>query len=311
MREPNVFAGARLDRLSHRRIDGQWLERIRRSEAARVTLVWRSKSLVTRGDSTAPACFTVEQASSRLTSCGDEVLVFLGTCNGRIWFALDVSHLDDPLAELRPGQDVEFLDLRQIASVLERDDGALLAYARAMMTWHRRHAYCGACGAPTRSEQGGHQRRCSREGCGTEVFPRTDPAVIMLVVDGDWCLLGRQARWPPGVYSALAGFVEPGESLEDAVRREVQEETGVEVGRCFYHSSQPWPFPSSLMLGFHATARRGVVTVDGDELEEARWFERSEIVEREIRLPPRLSIARRLIEEWATGEVEPGAGTTP
>ncbi len=195
-------------------------------------------------------------------------------------------------------RDLEFQDLRQAAAIVEPEDGALLAYARAMMTWHQRHRFCGACGAPTESQQAGHLRRCTRAECAAEIFPRTDPAVIMLVCDGDWCLLGRQARWPPGVYSALAGFVEPGESLEDAVAREVMEEAGVAIEGCEYHSSQPWPFPSSIMLGFWATARRGEVHVDGSELEEARWLHRDQVLAQEVRLPPKLSIARRLIDDW-------------
>ena len=199
-------------------------------------------------------------------------------------------------------RDVEFQDLRQAAAIVEPEDGALLAYARAMMTWHQRHRFCGACGAPTESQQAGHLRRCTRAECAAEIFPRTDPAVIMLVRDGDWCLLGRQARWPPGVYSALAGFVEPGESLEDAVGREVMEEAGVAIDGCEYHSSQPWPFPSSIMLGFWATARRGEVRVDGSELEEARWFHRDQVLAQEVRLPPKLSIARRLIDDWLRAE---------
>ncbi len=299
MREPNVFATGGLDRLSHHRPDGDWLERLLGSPDARVTLVWRTQSLVRVGE--VPAAAQLALAQAPLAAAGNSEarpLVFLGARGERAYFALDVSDLDDPLSALSEAGDCEFQDLRQAAAIVEPEDGALLAYARAMMTWHQRHRFCGACGAPTESQQAGHLRRCTGHGCAAEIFPRTDPAVIMLVCDGDWCLLGRQARWPAKVYSALAGFVEPGESLEDAVAREVMEEAGVAIEGCDYHSSQPWPFPSSIMLGFWATARRGEVHVDGSELEEARWLHRDQVLAQEVRLPPKLSIARRLIDDW-------------
>ena len=302
MRRPNVFAAGSLDRVSHRRSDTGWLERLIASPESRVTLVWRSRSLVRLGDAPAAAQLALADAlGDGAGSAPARPLVFLGSRSEQAFFALDVSDLDDPLAALPAARDLEFQDLRQAGALLDAEDLALLAYARAMMTWHARHRFCGGCGAPTEMLQGGHLRRCSRTECAAEIFPRTDPAVIMLVVDGDWCLLGRQASWPPGVYSALAGFVEPGESLEDAVRREVLEETGVAIDGCDYHSSQPWPFPSSIMLGFWATARRGEVRVDPAELEEARWLHRDQVLAREVRLPPPLSIARRLIDDWVAG----------
>jgi NAD+ diphosphatase len=301
-----VFASGGLDRLSHLRPDAGWLERLLASRDARVTLIWRTQCLVRVGELPAAAQLDpsvlerIAAPNERAGGGGDAArpLVFLGARGERSYFALDVSDLDDPLEALPERSDLEFQDLRQAGSLVDAEDGALLAYARAMMTWHSRHRFCGACGAPTAIEQAGHVRRCTRPECAVEIFPRTDPAVIMLVRDGDWCLLGRQARWPPGVYSALAGFVEPGESLEDAVRREVMEEAGIAIDACEYHSSQPWPFPSSIMLGFWATARRGEVRVDGSELEEARWFHRDRVMAQEVRLPPKLSIARRLIDDW-------------
>ena len=300
MRPPNVFAAGGLDRLSHRRPDQDWLERLLASPESRITLVWRTQSLMRRGELPAVAQLAPHAISliAAAANGAPRPLVFLGARGDRSYFALDVSDLDDPLAALQAPDDLEFQDLRQAGAIVEPEDGALLAYARAMMTWHERHRFCGACGAPTEIQQGGHVRRCSRAECAAEIFPRTDPAVIMLVCDGDWCLLGRQARWPPRVYSALAGFVEPGESLEDAVRREVLEEAGVVIDACEYHSSQPWPFPSSIMLGFWATARRGEVRVDASELEEATWFHRDQVLAQEVRLPPKLSIARRLIDDW-------------
>src|SRR5262249_4560440 len=154
---------------------------------------------------------------------------------------------------------------------------SLLAYARGLMHWHARHGFCGVCGSRTESASAGHVRKCTNPDCGASHFPRTDPAVIMLVHDGDKALLGRQKVWPQGMYSTLAGFVEPGESLEETVRREVYEETGIAVGEVVYHSSQPWPFPASLMIGFHAEARSRTINRVDSELEDAGWFSRAEL----------------------------------
>ncbi len=185
---------------------------------------------------------------------------------------------------------------------MEAREAGLAAYARAMVHWHQTHRYCGACGASTDVEQAGYLRRCRAEGCGRQHFPRTDPAIIVRVTHGERVLLGRQATWPKRWFSVLAGFVEPGESLEDCVRREVLEETGVAVHDIVYNSSQPWPFPSSLMLGFSAVAAGDELKIQDDELEEARWFERNEILagvaDGELRLSPITSISRHLIDEW-------------
>jgi NAD+ diphosphatase len=181
-----------------------------------------------------------------------------------------------------------------------------------MVYWRERHRYCGTCGAPTRPVSAGHVMACTRETCGTEFFPRIDPAIIVLVTDGERALLGRQASWPPGRYSTIAGFVEPGESLEDAVIREVREETSVEVVEVDYHSSQPWPFPSSLMVGFRARAGATALACPDGELEDARWFTAGELASGSPALPPPQSISFRLIADWyerATGRSladEPG-----
>ena len=191
-----------------------------------------------------------------------------------------------------------FEDLRQIASVLPAEEAGILGYARAMMSWRRRHRFCGSCGARTLPARSGHVLVCSDPGCRSEQFPRIDPAIIVLVSDGDRALLGRQASWPPGRYSTIAGFVEPGESLEDAVAREVGEETGILVDSIEYHSSQPWPFPASLMLGFTARAVTQEVRLRDQELEDARWFTRAQLAAGTPLLPPRQSISFRLIEHW-------------
>jgi NAD+ diphosphatase len=180
------------------------------------------------------------------------------------------------------------------------ESASLLAYARALSLWKARHRFCGVCGAPNLPMRAGHVMRCSRDECASETFPRLDPAIIVLVSDasGERALLGRQASWPAGRYSTIAGFVEPGESLEDAVAREVDEETGVHVTDVRYESSQPWPFPSSLMLGFRAVARTREITLRDGELEDARWFTRADIAAGHPALPPAGSISARLIDGW-------------
>ena len=167
-----------------------------------------------------------------------------------------------------------------------------------MLHWRRRHRYCGACGAPTASASAGHVMKCTNAACATDHFPRLDPAIIVLVTDGERALLGRQAAWPEGRYSTIAGFVEPGESLEDAVAREVLEETGVRVLESEYHSSQPWPFPSSLMIGFTARAAAEAVPRADEELEDVRWFTREQVAAGFPGLPPPQSVSFRLIEHW-------------
>jgi NAD+ diphosphatase len=197
--------------------------------------------------------------------------------------------------------------LREVGALLDDTDAGILTTAVALVHWHATHERCARCGEPTDVVNAGWSRRCPA--CGAEHFPRTDPAVIMSVVDvDDRLLLGRQAVWPERRFSTLAGFVEPGESLEAAVRREVREESGVQVGTVAYRGSQPWPFPSSLMVGFRADATTTQVTVDGEEITQARWWTRTELAEdvaaREVLLPPPVSIARRLIEDWYGAPVE-------
>lgn len=195
----------------------------------------------------------------------------------------------------------DFVDLRSAGASLHPFQAGLFAYAHALANWQARTRYCAACSAPLELVAAGHRAHCAGPACGADYFPRLDPAVIMIVTRDDACLLGRQPNWPRGRYSTLAGFVEAGESLEDAVRREVHEESGIVVGACEYHSSQPWPFPASLMLGFVARAETTAIRV-GAELEDARWFTPDELVRAlgggEIRVSSRLSVSWRLIEHW-------------
>ncbi|HSN71336.1 MAG TPA: NAD(+) diphosphatase, partial [Steroidobacteraceae bacterium] len=222
--------------------------------------------------------------------------IYLGQFRGRSCFAIEI------IGETPSGPDArgEYRDLRLLGGALPADEAGLLAYARGMVLWRERHRFCGRCGQPTRADQAGHVMRCSDPACGTQHFPRVDPAIIVLVADADdgRALLGRQASWPPGRYSTIAGFVEPGESLEDAVAREVFEETGTAVTAVTYHSSQPWPFPSSLMVGFEARAASEQVPRPDDELEDVQWFTREDIAAGHPALPTPTSISFRLIEDW-------------
>ncbi len=325
MRAPNFYAAPGFERAGLRRRDTDWIrDRLARPESVFIP-VWRHQNLILElaGEPRAvlldaagiAAAFGPGFADDPLIERGE--IVFLGVSAERAHFALDLSPHEAPLDMLRSPAlaasglaeaNLRFTDLRRIGALLDRHEGALLAFARAMLFWHSRHRFCGVCGSPTRSEEAGHMRRCTDPGCAAMHFPRTDPAVIMLVTDGEQALLGRNKNFPlPGMYSTLAGFVEPGESLEDAVAREVREETGIVVGSVVYHSSQPWPFPANIMLGFHAVALSTEITVDLAELEDARWFSRDYLrTHRDddtFRLPRRDSIARRLIEDWLAGEI--------
>ena len=296
MAMPNVLAAAAFDRAAHRRRDADWLAARLDDPETRMVAVAGTDVPVTAGDLPVAALLPL-----RALAALDPVPppVFLGLDDlGAVW-AVDVA--DVPREEvgtvLGPGR---LAALREVGALVSQGDGGLLAYASAMVGWHRRHRFCAVCGNSSQPEEGGHLRACPV--CGAKHFPRTDPVVIMLVHDGDRCLLGRQAIWPPGRYSALAGYVEPGESLEDAVVREVAEEAGLGVGDVRYQSSQPWPFPSSLMLGFTAVLEGGELALLDDELEDARWFHRHElraaVSANDVLLPPPVAIARRLIGDW-------------
>ncbi|MDT8449079.1 MAG: NAD(+) diphosphatase [Wenzhouxiangellaceae bacterium] len=300
------YAGGRLDRAHPRRDDDAWLARALADDDARLVPVWRDLNLVVES---ATAGIEAGRVSVELRAHADEV-IFLGLEDQRPVFAAELSRLEREHAERLAGTG-RFEDLRRVGPALPHADAALMSYARGIAYWHRNHRYCGRCGSPTESRRAGHLRVCTNSSCEQMLFPRTDPAVIMLVEHpdddgrGPRCLLGRPRRFPAGVYSTLAGFVEPGESLEEAVAREVFEESGIELDEVRYLASQPWPFPSSLMIGFHARARTGAITRHDDELEDARWFSADEVrgagewVENApLCLPRRDSIARFLIEQW-------------
>jgi NAD+ diphosphatase len=284
----NTFAGVRLDRAGMHRADASWLAERLADDASRVLLV-AEDGVYVNGDSR-PALVPLRAAGE----LHEPVLLGLDS-SGALFAAAAPGGGSAP-------DGARLMGLRDAGALLSPEDAGLLAYATAMVNWHRRHPHCAVCGARTNAEEAGFLRRCPE--CGAEHHPRTDPVVIMLVHDGDRALLGRQASWPAGRYSSLAGFVEPGESLEEAVAREVLEEAGVQVEDVLYRSSQPWPFPASLMLGFHARYAGGEPHVLDGELDDVRWFERSElaaIARGEVEgfaVPPPLAIARRLIDEW-------------
>jgi NAD+ diphosphatase len=292
VRSPNVFSGPYLDRVAHLRKDAAFLVSALGDPDALIVPLWQARSLVRTTAAGRTAAF-VEASHEIRRRLADGELVLLGRFRGRVCFAVELDAEPPPIAS-----DARFEDLRMAAGLLPEDEAGLLAYARALLLWRQRHRYCGRCGTATRSESAGHVMKCSAEACGIEHFPRLDPAIIVLVTDGERALLGRQAVWPPGRYSTIAGFVEPGESLEDAVVREVLEETGVTVAEASYHSSQPWPFPSSLMIGFTARASGDAVPRADEELEDVRWFTREDLASGTPKLPPPQSVSFRLIEDW-------------
>lgn len=283
-----TFANNQHDRRSEVRNDENYLAR-----------AWsdpRSQVLVVSGEHLA----TKEPGQVRWLSTSDAPEgehIFLGEAEHVAYFGVIVERV---APELGP------TSLRQVVLGSSSQQSGLAVHAVGIAQWHRSHPRCARCGELTNIAQGGHVRLCPS--CGAHHFPRTDPAVIMLVTDDqDRCLLGHQAAWPEGRYSTLAGFVEPGESLEDAVRREIHEEVGVEVGEVTYAGSQPWPFPTSLMLGFFAKATSTAIHVDGTEIAHARWFTRDEVSElsasEQVVLPGAVSISRWLVDTWHGGEI--------
>jgi NAD+ diphosphatase len=295
-RRVNFYATGEFNRAVERREDVAWIREKLQDPASRLYPIWRLRNYVS--DPEAPRAVALEPESRAALLEAASTVILLGVDREIAHFLVDISALAEPEA-VALGHAV---DLRAVGALMPQREGAILAYARGLTYWHDRHKFCGVCGSPTEVKAAGHQRQCTNQDCSAVQFPRTDPAVIMRITHGDKILMARQAVWPQGMHSILAGFVEPGESLEDAVAREVYEEVGLRLTRIKYFSSQPWPFPSSLMLGFSAEATNDQFKVDEEELESAQWMTRQDLLnspENEIfKLPRKDSISRRLIEDW-------------
>jgi NAD+ diphosphatase len=289
---PLAFTGNPLNRAADKRCDSAWLSRKRAEPDTRILPLWSLQPLL-RAKNSELAFLTPDE----LTGTGTEV--FLGLEGDTAYFARDVSAM---AAEHFAERGV-FSEARPALALLGPEDAAILGQAKALIDWHKRHGFCANCGRPTSLEDAGYKRRCIS--CGSDHFPRTDPAVIMLVTHGETCLLGHNRRFAEKFFSTLAGFVEPGETIEDAVRREVFEESGVRVGNVTYYASQPWPFPASLMIGCFAESLSQDITIDGDEILEAAWFARDHVraliagEADDILLPRREAIAFHLLRAWA------------
>ncbi|HZZ90558.1 MAG TPA: NAD(+) diphosphatase, partial [Caulobacteraceae bacterium] len=270
----NVFAGNPLDRLSYKRAEPDWLAEKLADPDSIAMVLWNGRPMVESAKQGKGRQIAYVRADLAGELSGDgERLLFMGLWQKTAVFALDMEGETDPADGPLAGLG-RFEDLRMIALDLPAADAAMLATAKAMFEWRRRHRHCSNCGQPSHPKEGGWKRACPS--CKAEHFPRTDPVVIMLAVRGESCLLGRQTVWPAGMYSALAGFLEPGESIEEACARELWEESGLKATKVRYHSTQPWPYPSSLMIGLIAEVEDGEAKADQIEIEEVRWFTREE-----------------------------------
>ena len=304
MEEIYCFAGNPLDRVSQRRQDAAWVASLLQDPATRLLPLHSLKPRVRHSSAVALDRQSVTSWHSLIDD--GNTLILLGLRGGQAYFALDAPPVDSSRDE-----NTETMDARTVAPMIDTGEAAILAEARSLIDWHARHRFCAQCGTPSVVASGGWVRHCPN--CNAHHFPRVDPVVIMLAVRGERCLLGRGRRRPGARFSCLAGFMEPGETPEEAVRREILEESGVEVGRVRYLASQPWPFPSSLMMGFLAEAFTEEITIDPEELADARWFEREEVramVERSrsddpipglATLPPPLAIGHQIARRWAFG----------
>ncbi|NQU58707.1 MAG: NAD(+) diphosphatase [Rhodospirillales bacterium] len=309
MSKPIFYTENRLTRKPEIFRDPEWVNDRLHDRNTQIVPVWRNCNLILGRDSPSAITLTGNHARGLLEIASD--IALLGQDgnsdadqNSPAFFAVDVSQHELP--DLSPIMGTaEFIDMREVGVLMNAHEGSLLAHARGLMYWHRHNGFCSQCGAPTLAQEAGRIRRCSNSLCLRDHFPRTDPAVIMLVVrpgpDGGACLLGRHQNFSEGMYSTLAGFVDQGETLEQAVTREVFEEAGILVDDVAYRASQPWPFPASLMLGFRARALSFKIDTGTDELEDARWFTRDQIAgfpEKGLRLPRKDSISYSLIADW-------------
>lgn len=297
----NVFAGNPLDRASDRRPDPAWIAEKLTDPSALAIFLWNGLALLEGGEGQRRLHFAPADLG-RVLAGSEERLLFLGLNGDVPVFAVDLEDAVDPSEAALQGRG-GFFDLRIAGSELPLGEAGIAATAKGLFEWRRRHRWCSACGQPSEVADGGWKRVC--RACNTQHFPRTDPCVIMLPVFGDRCLLGRQASWPPGRYSALAGFLEPGESIEEACAREVREEAGLDVVAVRHHSSQPWPFPANLMIGLIAEVSHDQAAPDYTELEAVRWLTRPQLRQllenglEDMPQPNPIAIARQLMAAWA------------
>lgn len=299
----HVYAGNPLDRGDRERRDDEWLAAKARDHKSRFLPMCDLNVLIADGSDTGLGWLSFDD----LNDLGvDADPIFLGMAGDEAHFVVDISNTELAVRELRESPDRRFEDARTATEVLSGPESGIVAQARAQINWHARNGYCSICGHETYIKRGGQVRQCSH--CDAQNYPRTDPVVITVVSDGDSCLLGRSRGRgsPSNRYSALAGFVDQGESIEEAVAREIMEEAGVRVGNVRYHSSQPWPFPSSLMIGCHADAMTTDILIDDEEMADVRWFPREEVLlalageSENLVVPQPIAIAHHIIKAWAT-----------
>jgi len=302
------FTGNPLNRASEKRTDSNWIESKRRDASSLVLPMWQLHPFLAGSESSAPPfdLGLIDPVTADSLATDGAACIFLGLDGDRAIFALDVAQAEDPAKTGPLAGRGFFRDARMAASFVSIKHAAIIGQAKAMIDWHQRHGFCPRCGEPTKMMDAGYRRLCPK--CNSEHFPRVDPVVIMLATEGEACLVGRGKQFPPGMFSALAGFVEPGETIEEAVRRELMEEASVKIGEVTYYATQPWPFPSSLMIGCFAKAESRAVKADENELAEVRWLDRSvarELVQGQrvdgILVPPPIAIAHHLIKTWALG----------
>ena len=284
-----------LDRASALRHNTSWLTEKFHDEQSRIVPVFHSKVLCSNSFKPKAIFLTYSQLINILDK--DSQYIFMGIYNQTPYFTLDINSQNNA-EKLSQQTGASFIDYNSVMLVLEKVSCELLLLARFMSYWHSRNRFCGKCGYKTFSDEAGHVLICENEACSERYYPNMDPAIIVLITSGHRCLLGRQKDWPESMYSTLAGYVEPGETLEQAVVREVSEESGVHVDNIQYKGSQSWISPNSLMLGFSACAINEDITFDADELEDVRWFTREEIITAESLLPYRNTIAYQLIADW-------------
>jgi len=303
------FAGNPLNRASEKRLEAHWIESRLHDPSSLIFPMWRLEPFLLGPENSLPPIplGLLKPGVAEVLAADGAPCIFLGLDGNRAVFALDVSAAENP-AKAGPLAGLGFFrDARAAGQLVSIQEAAIIAQAKALIDWHQRHGFCPKCGAPTRLMDAGYRRLCEK--CNSEHFPRVDPVVIMLATDGEACLVGRGKLFPQGMFSALAGFIEPGETIEEAVRRELMEEASVRVGEVSYWATQPWPFPSSLMIGCFAKAANRDVKVDQSELAELRWIERKvarELIEGKrvdgIMVPPPIAIAHHLIKAFALGE---------